>query len=78
MSADDHDDAPADRRSADLAEGMLEEARQSATAGGEGADGDPVAADQPEPGTLADTGRPAGTADAHAAGVMDTADEEGA
>lgn len=31
-----------------------------------------------EPGTVADTGEPAGTADAQAAGIMDTAADEDA
>ncbi len=49
-----------------LAAGMLEEARQSAAGESGEADSDL------EPGVIADTGQPAGTADAHAAGVMDT------
>ncbi len=77
MSAGDEDDGTVERRSSELAEGMLEEARQSATGGGEEAGEDPAASDEPEAGTVADTGEPAGTADAHAAGVMDTLDEDG-
>ncbi len=54
-------------RPEDLADGMLEEARRSAI-GESGEDG----GGDLEPGVIADTGQPAGTADPRAAGVMDT------
>ncbi len=82
MSEGTPNDETAGRRSPEFAEEMFEEARRSAVgddepAGCEGAvAGDDVMAEEPEPGTIADTGQPAGTADAHAAGVMDTSDEE--
>ncbi len=82
MSEGTPNDKAAGPRSPELAEEMLEEARRSAVgddepAGGEGAvAGDDVIAEEPEPGTIADTGQSAGTADAHAAGVIDTSDEE--
>ena len=62
----------------DIADGMLEEAAGVVADDprDEGLGTDAAGADEPEPGTVADTGQPAGTADAAAAGVMDTADEE--
>ena len=51
---------------------MLEEAAQVASGDSNDRDADSLLAEQPEPGVIADTGQPAGTADARAAGVMDT------
>ena len=78
MNEHGHEDRPAGGLPPEVAEGMLEEA-ESASSGGP--DDDDVAglsgaAGEPEPGTIADTGQPAGTADAAAAGVMDTEDED--
>jgi hypothetical protein len=77
MDGEDRDERATDRRSPAFAERMLEEARDAAI-GDDGPDAvdDAAAAAEPEPGTVADTGEPAGTADAHAAGVMDTAGED--
>ena len=62
----------------EIADGMLAEAASVAAdeSGDEGLGTAAGAAEGPEPGTVADTGQPAGTADARAAGVMDTAEQE--
>lgn len=72
MSDERHDDPTDDGLAPEVAEGMLEEAAQVASGGSNDLDADSLAAEQPEPGVIADTGQPAGTADARAAGVMDT------
>ncbi len=61
----------------EIADGMIEEAARAAgeEPGDEGA-GTAAGGYAPEPETVADMGQPAGTADARAAGVMDTEDEE--
>lgn len=66
-----------DRLPPEVAERMLEEASGVAAGAsdGETVDAGGVAAEEPEPGTVADTGQPAGTADARAAGVIDSEDE---
>ena len=76
MDAKRHDDATDGGLTPAVAEGMLEEAAGVASGGSDEADADRVAADEPEPGVIADTGQPAGTADARAAGVMDTEDDD--
>ena len=72
------EDQPTGGLPPEVAEGMLEEAESVASGAPEDEDvgGLRGAAEDPEPGTIADTGQPAGTADAGAAGVMDTEDEE--
>ena len=78
MTEHGHDDQPTGGLPPEVAKGMLEEAKSAATGGPDDDDvaGLKGAAEDPEPGTIADTGQPAGTADAAAAGVMDTEDEE--
>ncbi len=73
MSAGGQDDDRSGPPAQEVAAGMLDEARRAALGAGEDADADASAsAGEPEAGTIADTGQPAGTADAEAAGVMDT------
>ena len=74
MSAEEQGGAARGEHNPPAAEEMLAEARESAVSGGGDADGgaERFAAGDPEPGVIADTGQPAGTADARAAGVMDT------
>ena len=74
MSEERHDYPTDHGLGGEVAEGMLEEAAQVASGDSNDLDADSLAAERPEPGVIADTGQPAGTADARAARVMDTED----